>query len=92
MIARHLGMLPYNLFCQASVCLLEQENCELERKVSQQSKDHQIALIDSSYLSSYHHFYNGMTIDGLNPVAVEDRGGDDGAQGAGGVPEDAAVL
>ena len=89
-IARHLGMPPYNLFCQASVCLLEQENCELERKVSQQSKDQ--LLIDPSYLSSYHHFHNGLTIDRLNPGAVEDGGGDDGAQGAGGVPEDAAVL
>ena len=28
----------------------------------------------------------------LNPGAVEDGGGDDGAQGAGGVPEDASVL
>ena len=33
-----------------------------------------------------------LAIDRLNPGAVEDRGGDDGAQGAGGVPEDAAVL
>ena len=33
-----------------------------------------------------------LIIDRLNPGAVEDRGGDDGAQGAGGVPEDAAVL
>ena len=70
--------------------MLEQENCELERKVSQQSKDQ--LLIDSWYLSSYHHFYTGMAIDQLNPGAVEDRGGDDGAQGAGRVPEDAAVL
>ena len=33
-----------------------------------------------------------LAIDRLNPGAVEDRGGDDGAQGAGGVPEDATVL
>ena len=33
-----------------------------------------------------------LAIDRLNPGAVEDRGGDDGAQGVGGVPEDAAVL
>ena len=33
-----------------------------------------------------------LAIDRLNPGAVEDRGGDDGAQGAGGVSEDAAVL
>ena len=33
-----------------------------------------------------------VAIDQLNPGAVEDGGGDDGAQGAGGVPEDAAVL
>ena len=33
-----------------------------------------------------------LAIDRLNPGALEDRGGDDGAQGAGGVPEDAAVL
>ena len=53
-IARHLEMLSYNLpFCQASVCLLEQENCELERKVSQQANDQQIAL------DSYHHFHSG---------------------------------
>ena len=44
-IARHFEMLPYDLFCQASVCLLEQENCELERKVSRQSKDQQLVLL-----------------------------------------------
>ena len=90
MIARHLEMLSYNLpfFARPrSVCWSKKIVNLRERFPNNQKINFSLIHRTCPPITIF-----TLAIDRLNPGAVEDRGGDDGAQGAGRVPEDATVL